>query len=62
VRDDGAEDIDVVRGSEPLDGGVKDLAWIWQGGVVHDDRGASWSSVPLRGAPAALKIRSSVSR
>jgi hypothetical protein len=36
-RDDGAEDVDVVGGSEPLDGGVEDLAWIWQGSVVHDD-------------------------
>src|SRR2546423_15669699 len=38
-RDDGAEDIDVVGGSEPLDGGAEDLAWIWQGSVVHDDTG-----------------------
>ncbi|HEX4107913.1 MAG TPA: Clp protease N-terminal domain-containing protein [Solirubrobacteraceae bacterium] len=26
-------------GSEPLDSGVEDLAWIWQGVVVHDDTG-----------------------
>src|SRR4029077_18845794 len=38
-RDDGAEDIDVVGGSEPLDGRVEDLAWIRQGSVVHDDTG-----------------------
>ena len=28
-----------MGGSEPLDGGVEDLAWIWQGSVVHDDTG-----------------------
>src|SRR4051812_42255825 len=38
-RDDGAEDIDVVGGSEPLDGGAEDLARVEQGGVVHDDTG-----------------------
>src|SRR5580704_4307869 len=38
-RYDGTEDIDVVGSSEPLDGSVEDLAWIWQGSVVHDDTG-----------------------
>jgi hypothetical protein len=43
-RDDGAENIDVVGGSEPLDGGVEDLAWIWQGSVVHDDARGPWGT------------------
>jgi len=51
-RDDGADDVDVVGGSEPLDGGVEDPAGIWSGSVVYDDTGA----------PGALKMRSSVSR
>jgi hypothetical protein len=29
---------------KPLDGGVEDLAWIWQGGVVHDDTGCPWGA------------------
>ena len=28
-----------MGGPEPLDGGVEDLAWIWQGSVIHDDTG-----------------------
>ncbi|HVC06086.1 MAG TPA: hypothetical protein VND98_00650 [Solirubrobacterales bacterium] len=30
-----------MGGSEPLDGCVEDLAWIWQGSVVHDDTGGT---------------------
>ena len=43
-RDDGAEDIDVVRGAQPLDGGVEDWARIGEGGVVHDDAGRPGSA------------------
>ena len=56
-RDDGAEDIDVVGGSQPLDGGVEDLAWIRQGGVVDDDTGgARGAEDPLERPAVAVQI------
>jgi hypothetical protein len=56
-RDDGAEDIDVVGGSEPLDSGVEDLAGIWQRSVVHDDTGRPWGAEdPFERLVVALQI------
>jgi hypothetical protein len=56
-RDDGAEDIDVIRGPEPADRRVQDLARIRQGSVVHDDaRDARGVEDPLERRTVAVQI------
>jgi hypothetical protein len=56
-RDDGAEDIDVMGGSKPLDGRAEDLAGIWQGSVVHDDTGGPWRAEdPFERLAVAVQI------
>ncbi len=56
-RHDRTEDVDVVGRSEPLDGGVEDLAWIWQSSVVHDDTGGPRGAEdPLERLAVAVQI------
>ena len=56
-RDHGAEDIDVICGSEPFDGRVEDLTRIRQGSVVHGDARGAWGAEdPLERRTVAVQI------
>jgi hypothetical protein len=56
-RVDSAEDIDVIRGPEPSDRRVEDLARIRQGSVVHDDAGGAWGAEdPLERRTVAVQV------